>query len=40
MASSCNIYEFTKVKRVKDDTNLLLCWRNVIQNVAKILYKT
>ena len=40
VASSCNIYEFTKVKRVKDDTNLLLCWRNVIQNVAKILYKT
>ena len=36
----CNIYEFTKIKRVKDDTNLLLCWRNVIQNVAKILYKT
>ena len=40
VASSCNIYEFTKVKRVKDDTNLLLCWRNAIQNVAKILYKT
>ena len=40
VASSRNIYEFTKVKRVKDDTNLLLCWRNVIQNVAKILYKT
>ena len=39
VASSCNIYEFTKVKRVKDGTDLLLCWRNAIQNVAQILYK-
>ena len=39
VASSCNIYESTKVKRVKDGTDLLLCWRNAIQNEAQILYK-